>query len=105
MARTPMVTRTMKTSIVELLCVDLNTQQSVTLKVRLPRSYKSDKEILKVAPAYVAENIKVVHVLGVEVEPKLYGITEEDFMKYAVELNPRNVGAETEDSEVESDAE
>lgn len=101
MARIPMVTRTMKTTIVELLCVDLNTQNSLTIKVRLPRKYKSDKEILKVAPDYVDENIKVVHVLGTEVEPKLYGLSEEEFIKYAHELPARTTSDSGESTEAE----
>lgn len=105
MARVPMITRTLKTSIVDLLCVDLNTQQSTIIKVRLPRAYKNDKDILKIAPNFVDENIKVVHVLNVEIEPKLYGMTEEDFIKFADELPARVNADESVEAESNSDAE
>ena len=46
MARQPMVTRTIKTTKVNVMCVDINSGETFNEEVVLPRTYKDDAKLL-----------------------------------------------------------
>lgn len=88
--RKPMVTRTIKTSEIEVLCVDIEKSETVLKTVTLPRTYKDEKTILKRLDGNGAlENLKPVHVVSVTVNDTLYGMSEDEFITNAQVLPPR----------------
>lgn len=89
MAKAPMVTRTMKVTIADILVLDLNTEKTNKISVELPRTYKNSDEILKAAEKLNGdENLKLVHVIKSIVKEKRYAMTEEDYLKHAKEIAP-----------------
>lgn len=92
MARVPQVTRTIQTTKATIMCLDIEKGESVNKEITLPRVYKDDEAILKVAKKVIDnDNIKAVHVVSAEVNETLYGMTEEQFVKHAAILPPRKV--------------
>lgn len=82
--RAPQVTRTIQSTEATILCLDIEAAEPCNRTFTLPRTYKSDKDILKTAERMNTEpNIKLVHVVDIEIREKLYGMSEADFIKYA----------------------
>ena len=102
MARKPMVTRTIVTTKVNVLCLDIQSSEPFNKVVTLPRTYKDEKKLLKKVEEVVnTDDIKAVHVVDKEEVETLYGMTEQDFIQYAKVLPPRN-GANS-DEEVDNE--
>lgn len=90
MARTPMVTRTIPTTIVTIFCVNTVDRSTFEQTITLPRTYKDDAKLMKaVEKALDGEPIKAVTIINQEVKETLYGMTEQEFIKNAVVLPPR----------------
>ena len=89
MARKPMVTRTITTTRVNVLCLDIVKAEPFNKEVTLPRTYKDDKKLLKVVAEVIDnEQEKAVSIVDkVEVET-CYGMTEQDFINNAKVLDP-----------------
>lgn len=101
MARTPMVTRTIKTTKVTVLCMDIEAGEPCTEVVTLPRTYKDEKALMKAVSAKVdTKEIKAVHIVGTEVSENIYGMTEDKFISCA-EIIPDRKAPKTE-TEVEA---
>lgn len=102
MARVPQVTRTIITTNAKILCVNTETKAVEEIEVTIPRTYKDGEDILKYLKKvnYDFENKKPVSVTSYDTVEKLYGMTEEEFVKLAKELPPRTAG-DTEDDEPE----
>ena len=84
MARLPMVTRTITTTKVNVLCLDIEHAEPCNKVVTIPRTYKDEEAILKkVKPILETEKLKVVHVVDTETEETLYGMTEQEFVELA----------------------
>lgn len=91
--RKPMITRTVTTTDATLLCVNVRTQETCKQVVALPRTYSSDRAVLRTAKKlYETDELKVVQVLSCEVNTRLYGMTEAEFLQTAKILPPRNQG-------------
>lgn len=91
MAKIRMVTRTATTTKATVLCLNVETAEPFNDTVLLPGIYKDNKSILKDAKKLLdTEEVSVCKVVNVEVEEKLYGLPEADFLKYAKVLPPRN---------------
>lgn len=103
MARKPMVTRTIVTTKVNVLCLDINSAEPFNKVVALPRTYKDEKKLLKKVEEVVnTDEVKAVHVVGKEEVETLYGMTEQDFITNATILDPttrKELEAETEETE------
>lgn len=103
MARKPMVTRTIVTTKVNVLCLDINSAEPFNKVVTLPRTYKDEKKLLKKVEEVVNTNdVKAVHVVNKEEVETLYGMTEQDFITNATILDPttrKELEAETEETE------
>lgn len=90
MARTPMVTRTMKTTKAKILCIDLTDKQTVYKDIVLPRTYKDERSLMKVVKSlYENDNFKCVNCESFEVAETLYGMTEQEFIETARILEKR----------------
>ena len=88
MARKPMVTRTIVTTRVNVLCLDIQSAEPFNKVVTLPRTYKDEKQLLKKVEEVVnTDEVKAVHVVGKEEVETLYGMSEQDFINNAVVLD------------------
>lgn len=88
-----MVTRTVKTYVVNAILFDEETEgvDSATLFVE----YHKGMTYKDIAKAATKENgVQVLKVISAEVSEVLYGMTEETFLKYAEVLPPRSVKGE-----------
>ena len=104
MARLPMVTRTITTTKVNVLCLDIEHAEPCNKVVTIPRTYKDEGAILKkVKPLLETESLKVVHVVDTETEETLYGMTEQEFVELAHPLLDRT--GKTEEAETETETE
>lgn len=90
MARIPQVTRTIQTTKVNVLCLDIKEGQPFNKVITLPRVYKDDQHILKQVRKLIDnDETKAVHIVSAEVEETLYGMTEQKFIELAEVLPPR----------------
>ena len=86
MRKQKMVTRTIVTTSAEIMAFNLDTNEVITLN----ESYigdLSDKEIEKCFTVDYDNSAKFLKLISAEKTTKLYGITESDFLQYAVELD------------------
>ena len=91
MARIPMVTRTIVSTKVIVMCLDVQAGEPCNKEVTVARTYKDDEALLnKVRPLIETETLKAVHIVDKEEIETLYGMTEQDFIQYAKVLPPRN---------------
>ena len=91
MARAPQVTRTIQTTEVNVLCLDINKGEPFNEKVVLPRTYKDEKHMLKAVEKVMnSDTVKAVHIVDSTVKETLYGMTEADFIANAVILPARS---------------
>ena len=107
MARKPMVTRSFEVTRVNVMCCDTDTAEVTNIEREIPRTYKDDNKLLKVVKeAIETDTLKVVTVVDKTVVSKLYGMSEIDFLKNAIELDPETRKAlETEDEADSEDVE
>ena len=100
MARKPMVTRTIVTTKVNVLCLDINSAEPFNKVVTLPRTYKDEKKLLKKVEEVVnTDEVKAVHIVDKKEVETLYGMTEQNFITNALILDPatrKAFGVETE---------
>lgn len=90
MARVPMVTRTIPTTVVNVFCVNTEDRSTFEQSITLPRTYKDEVKMMKAIEKVLdGEPIKAVSITGYEVQETLYGMTEADFIKAASVLPPR----------------
>lgn len=91
MARVPMVTRTIPTTVVNVFCVNTEDRSTFEQSITLPRTYKDEVKMMKAVEKVLdGEPIKAVSITGYEVKETLYGMTESDFIKAATVLPPRS---------------
>lgn len=84
MAKTPMVTRTIKSTHADILAVNIDSEKTETTTMVLPRTYKDNQTLLKKAIALNEdENLKLVSVQKTEVIEEKYGMTEARFIELA----------------------
>lgn len=103
MGRIAMVTRTINFTEVTALTVDVVAQATATQVYTLSGTYADNDKLIKaLKKEYESDTIKVVSVISSEVQEKLYGMTEQEFMSLAKVLPPRKVYADT-DSVVEAE--
>ena len=88
--RTPMVTRTIQTTVANCLCVNLDTREVTEITLTLSGTFKDNKSLEK-AVNKVTENapFRVVSITDSRVEETLYGMTEQKFIENADILPPR----------------
>lgn len=104
MARLPMVTRTITTTKVNVLCLDIEHAEPCNKVVTIPRTYKDEETILKkVKPLLETESLKVVHVVDTETEETLYGMPEQKFLELAHPLLDRTGKTEETPDETETE--
>lgn len=93
MARERMVTRTVVTTMVDVLVININTAETGTKTFVLTQNMVKDEKTMLNNAQVMLENEcgemwKAVAIKNIK-EETLYGMTEQDFMKYAKVLPPR----------------
>ena len=92
MGRIAMVTRTINFTEVTALTVDVVAQSTATQVYTLSGTYAENEKLIKaLKKEYESDTIKIVSVLSTEVQEKLYGMTEQEFMSLAKVLPPRKI--------------
>lgn len=92
MARQPQVTRTIQTTKVNVLCLNIKEQKPFEKEIVLPRVYKDDQHIMKKVREIVDnDDTKAVHIVNANVVETLYGMSEQKFIELADILPPRKV--------------
>lgn len=87
--RKPMVTRNFKITRAKVLFLDPRYGTTYTNEVVIPRTYPSTEKMLKaVSKAYDDESTKALHIMESTTEELLYGMSEQDFIKGAMLLDP-----------------
>ena len=95
MARIPQVTRTITTTKVNVLCMDLVNREPINVDIVVPREYKEEDKLFKaVAKVVDNEERKAVQITKSEVIETLYGMTEQKFIENAEVLEPRKQNTE-----------
>lgn len=88
--RKPMVTRTIKSTVATVLCIDVKKAEPFNYTLELARTYKDEKHLMRTIREKVdTDDIKAVHLVSVDVKEALYGMYEDDFIEHAKELSPR----------------
>lgn len=95
------VTRTIISTKVTALCIDLNKVEPYNDTIIIPGSFSvSDKKLeTKVHEFYDNDSRKMVQIQSAEQEEKIFGMTEELFMKYAQELDEKRHFIDTTEQE------
>ena len=91
MARERMITRTVTAVEYEVMTVDMNSKSVSMDKVTIPSGdTMTDKARDKAIKASLPEGHTFVQVTGQSITETLYGMSEQDFIKYAKVLPPRS---------------
>lgn len=89
MARVPMITRTIQTTVCDVLCLNVETAEPFNKQISLPRTYKDENSMLKQAKSVIdTDTEKVVHIVKSYVEETRYGMTEQEFIEHAQVMPP-----------------
>lgn len=91
MARTPQVTRTIKATKCVVLAVDTESKEVKEIEVIVPRTPKDEKLLQIAQEIHNTDTQKIVTVKSSEVFETLYGMSEDEFIRYAKPMPPRNV--------------
>ena len=99
MARERMVTRTVVVTMVEVMCVNVETAEVQVNTYELSGTYADAETALKATKkVYETATFKCVAVQGMSEKEVLYGMKEIDFIRLAKVLPPRNTNStETEE--------
>lgn len=90
MARIPMVTRTISTTIFEVMTLDISSAQVNVREYILTGTHENSEKTLKeLKKIYETEYIKLVHIEDVNITTALYGMTEQEFIQAAQILPDR----------------
>lgn len=96
MARIPMVTRTIESTEVNVLCVDVVAGEPFNKDVTVAGTYKDEKSLMKAVEKIVnTDEIKAVHIVRTGTKETLYGMTVDKFIELADVLPPRGTNDTT----------
>ena len=88
MARERQVTRTINNVEVTAICMNIETSEVENKTLILTGDTPTNEQALKqLKKRYESDTFKVVAVKDIKVTEKLYGMSEIEFLKYAVELD------------------
>lgn len=86
--REPMVTRTIKTTEVTVLAVNVEQGEACNETLTVSRTYSDDKKLLKVLKeTFDTDTFKVVSIIDKHEVETLYGVTEQEFITFAKVLD------------------
>ena len=82
-----MITRTVPETKVKIIYANRDTMKMGESEVTLVGVYRSNVSFEKAVKAYIPENGVLIRTEVLEKSEKIYGVTIEDFMKIAVEVD------------------
>ena len=98
MARERQITRTINVTTATAVCMDITTMENGTRALVITGDVPSQDKVLKdLRKLYDTDTFKVVAIKEMITVEKLYGLSEVDFLKYAVELDPETRKAVTDE--------
>lgn len=87
MPRIPQVTRTMTTTLATVQCMDIENEQLFKVTIRIPRTYKTDRALLKqIKSAIETEKLRVVYIIDSKTETAKFTMTEQQYIDAATIL-------------------
>lgn len=96
MANVKMVTRTIEQTTAEVMCVDTDTAQVTINSYTIGGAYTDDELLKKLKKLFETDCLVFVKIESQHTEQLLLGMTEEDFIRYATVLPPRQIKKESE---------
>lgn len=94
MARKRMVTRTVMQTTAEVMTLDVTTAEVQVQSYGIGGQYTDEELLKKLKKLFQTETLKLVHVESQECKELLLGMDEEDFIRLAKVLPPRNTTKE-----------
>lgn len=92
MARKRMVTRTIEQTTAHVMTLDVTTADVQIKDYPIGGRYSDEELLKKLQKIFQTDTLKLVHVESQECEEVLLGMEEEEFIRLAKVLPPRNVG-------------
>lgn len=84
MARVPVVSRTVKLTKVNVLCLNLVIPEPFNKEIILPRFFKDEKKLMAAVEKRInSDEVKAVRIVDVAQEEQLLGMTEDEFIALA----------------------
>ena len=90
MSKEKMITRTVKSTNVEVMCVTVSTATVSTKVYTLAGTYDTATALEAVKKLYETDDFKPSVILGIDTYEELRGMSESDFYKYSTLLPSRN---------------
>jgi len=90
MKKAKMITRTMFTTTVTYMAVDVSKATVVTYNDIIVGKHTPESALLALKDTYEADTFKVVSVVSLTVDEGLYGMSEKEFLEHAVKLPSRS---------------
>ena len=82
--RKPVVSRTLNTTVVDVLCINKETNETYEDTVTLSRTYRNEGQMLKaVKSTYDTDTVCALHILAYHEETAKYFMDENDFVALA----------------------
>ena len=95
MARVRMITRTVKSTVANVMCLDTLAAKAVNGEFEISGVYQDNGKLLKALQSvYETDTLKLVHIVASFEEEQLYGMPENEFMMYAKKLPPRGTSSD-----------
>ena len=95
MARVRMITRTVKGTFANVMCLDTLAAKAVNGEYEISGVYPDAEKLLKALKAeYETDTLKLVHIVSSFETEQLYGMPENEFMLHAKKLPPRGTSSE-----------
>lgn len=84
MSRPPQVSRTICTTLAEVLILDILNERPEIREIRVPRSYNTDRKLInRIQAALNDPNLKVVHIRQKRVQTLRCTMTEQKYIETA----------------------
>ena len=94
MARKRMVTRTVMQTTAEVMTLDVTTADVQVQSYDIGGKYTDEELLNKLQKLFQTDTLKLVHIVSQDCKELLLGMDEEDFIRLAQVLPPRNVNNE-----------
>ena len=91
------ITRTIKTAVVKVLALDLDSAETINKTYILSANMVkngviNEKKAMKIMESMSPENVKPVKIVDVELVEKQYSMLVSDFIRYSIETNVNLLG-------------
>lgn len=91
MARKRMVTRTVEQTTAQVMTLNITTAEVQILTYDIGGKYTDEELLKKLQDIFQTDTLKLVHIESQSCKEVLLGMDEEDFIRLAKVLPPRNV--------------